>query len=385
VVKRLGGESDQKNRGFTSIARIALDPWLRTIEQQGGFLQALHDPLEGLIGDGLVTRVQGNQGIYAHLPYDAQLLFPFRLEAQINALLSEPDETKHHQDKTGALERLNLLKQVAEPYWKRHGQPCPYVAVLLADGDYMGKLLDSLTAAEALREVSRSLAGFAEGVPTLVRQYRGHCIYSGGDDVLALVPLDQVMACARALSDDFQQKMAGYAVQEPRPSLSVGIGIGHLLEPMGRLLDLARQAEKLAKGNEVAEARRRNALAIVFEPRSGAAIRMRSRWSDTPSPEQRMAYWIEAFYRGDLPDKAPYHLRELARELSHVKDEKLIRGEIKRLLERKRADSGQRAVSQDLIDRLLNALPGGQTSHLEALVEELLIARRLSQTGINPG
>ncbi len=388
LVKRLGGENDNENRHFTSIARIALDPWLRTIEQQGGYLQALHDPLEGLIGDGLVTRVKGNQRIYAALPFDAQLLYAFRLDAQREALKAESGQpTESTANPQAVLERLDTLQQAAAPFWKQYGHPSPYVAVLLADGDYMGKLLDSLTEADKLREVSQALAQFAQGVPAIVRDYRGHCIYSGGDDVLALVPLDQAMACAAALSEDFNRRMAGYAVQKPHPSLSVGIGIGHLLEPMGRLLDLARQAEKHAKGDAFAEASRRNALAILLDPRSGAPLKMRGRWSDDPPPHRRMERWIAAFQSGQLPDKAPYHLRELARELSHIDDERLLRGEMKRVLERKRADSGRQPLEADLIQALMQAVPRCDKTGLDinALVDELLIARRLSQTHFDTG
>ncbi len=49
---------------------------------------------------------------------------------------------------------------------------------------------------------------------------------------------------------------------EQRPTLSVGLGIGHVMESMGDLLALGRQAEREAK-------RDRNALAVLVDKRSG--------------------------------------------------------------------------------------------------------------------
>ncbi|MCX7111677.1 MAG: type III-B CRISPR-associated protein Cas10/Cmr2 [Proteobacteria bacterium] len=404
LVKRLGGDMNQTER-FTAISRIALDPWLRQIKTKGGDLSALHGPLDDLRKDGLTTPVLGNKNIYQSLPFDGELLYPFRLEAQQKALSDEgkktptlPEVFAQQQDIQGAKERLEALHKAVKPFWKEHGEPCPYVAVLSADGDRMGKLLDSLDDPKQLRQVSQALAKFAQGVPGIVRQYRGHCIYAGGDDVLALVPLDQVLGCARALHDEFGGKL-DMTFSDIKPSLSVGIGIGHLLETMGYLLGLARTAEKLAKGNDLPEAEQRDGLAIILEPRSGAGIRLRDRWTHTPDqrldpdqrqrldPDKRLQEWMAAFHPDHdlIPDKAPYQLRELARELDWAEDS-LIEAEMQRILGRKRAGSGTRPIKQQQIDKLFASArrPAdamGKTGFdLDGLVQELLIARRLSKS-----
>jgi CRISPR-associated protein Cmr2 len=219
--------------------------------------------------------------------------------------------------------------------------------------------------------------------------YQGHCIYAGGDDVLALVPLDRVLACARDLHDDFGDKLNKFS--NIKPTLSVGIGIGHLLETMGYLLDLARTAEQQAKGNDLPKAEQRDGLAIILEPRSGAGIRLRDRWQSNTEQglrlDHRLQEWVEAFHADKdlIPDKAPYQLRELARELDWAEDT-LIEAEMLRILGRKRAGSGTRPIEPGKIKTLLASVrrPADATGKtgfdLNGLVQELLVARRLSKS-----
>jgi CRISPR-associated protein Cmr2 len=397
VVKRLGTSAVDAEEKFTSVSRIALDPWLRRIEdkQPGRLQRDLHAFFEDLVraDDGLASRVRGNRdadghSIYADLPYDGQMLYPFRLEAQLNALRRESVENSTQQHQDAAIKRLEALRDKVRPVrrdagdrekglWDAYGEPNPYVAVLQADGDRMGELLDSLEGAEPLQQVSRALTKFAMAVPSIVRDHRGHCIYSGGDDVLALVPLDQVVACARRLHDRFGAMKL--PPSKTKPTLSVGIGVGHLIEPMGYLLDLARQAEKLAKG----ERHQRDGLAIILEPRSGARFQMRDQWDN--QPDQRLAGWMAAFQQDRIPDKAPYELRELARELDWA-EAGLVKAEARRILARKRAGSGTHPIDPPLLETLLDAAqrpgptPDAPRFDLPGLVDEMLIARRLSKS-----
>jgi CRISPR-associated protein Cmr2 len=63
-----------------------------------------------------------------------------------------------------------------------------------------------------------------------------------------------------------------------RPTLSVGLGVAHVMESMGELLALGREAEKLAKGGALAD-ENRNALAVIVDKRSGGRISWRARWT----------------------------------------------------------------------------------------------------------
>jgi len=177
---------------------------------------------------------------------------------------------------------------------KGGGEPHPYVACLVADGDKVGELLAVLPEAHQQRILSQILSEFATDVRNIVeKQNRGSLIYAGGDDVLAFVTLPNALGCANALRVAFEKRMTealtalspvlrpkGQAI--PRPTLSVGIGIGHMLERMGDLIQLGRDAEQLAKDGapEVWGGTERNALAIIQDKRSGGRLSWRTNWRE---------------------------------------------------------------------------------------------------------
>jgi CRISPR-associated protein Cmr2 len=88
---------------------------------------------------------------------------------------------------------------------------------------------------------------------------------------------------------------------EHQPTLSVGLGIGHVMESMGDLLTLGRQAERDAK-------RDRNALAVLVDKRSGGAHVWRAGWRVDPVRSLNKAI---ALLQDRLPSRKVY-------EISHI-------------------------------------------------------------------
>jgi CRISPR-associated protein Cmr2 len=90
-------------------------------------------------------------------------------------------------------------------------------------------------------------------------------IYAGGDDVLALLPAQNAIECAKALRLAFQGKSPGvagiesprdgflsvdgvpFAVPGPRADVSVGIAVAHFKHPLQDVVRAAQKAEKNAK------------------------------------------------------------------------------------------------------------------------------------------
>ena len=290
VIKRVAGESEQ----FTAYSRIAANPWIEQLSPaQQEQLRTAYDPLVSL---ELATRTRGNDGIYDALPFDAQMLYGFRLE---NALSQTPGQPEERQALGSADEasKENWSQTLEQPTERRVlralqkcvvrisqdktstgkpvGVPVPYAAILKADGDRMGMLLSKAGSANQSRDISRALHGFASSVRPITRAHRGHAIYAGGDDVLALVPLAQALHCACALARKFRRSLDPIVDRmvvpvAERPTLSVGLGIGHLMEPLGALRARADRAEQAAKGDGTENPR--NALAIALGIRSGAEL-----------------------------------------------------------------------------------------------------------------
>ena len=372
IVKRLGDEPDQ----FTPISRLAIDPWLRGMEKLID-LTEINQCLDELVSSGLTSRVKSNDGKYDLLPYDGQLLFPFRLEAEKKRF-----EKESAPESKETLQKLESLAKAidAQNLQSKNGEPLPYMAILLADGDRMGELLDSMTSIDEHRNISATLTGFATKVPDLAREYRGHCIYAGGDDVIALLPLDSAIACARKLSDQFKETMS-QVTGIPKgkiPTLSVGLGISHLMTPMGKHLDLARKAEKLAKNNHLDIGQSKNALAILLQPRSGAEISFRERWDK--NADTHLKRWIKTHTHDLLPRQAGYNLRDESYALDWCKQnnadhQELLIKETRRILEHKRTPEDE-APDEALIEAICQRV--AEKGMMNA-ANELILTRRFAQ------
>lgn len=298
VTKRLCGDPEQ----FTPFTRIAADSWLRQLlaSDLAPELAALRDAYEPLVACELATRVKGNSGCYRDFPYDAQYLYPARLAAEKP---KNPAEA----------EALGKLRNALRPLWRKYGAPCSYGVLLLADGDRMGELLDKAENIGQHHLVTQALSRFAGNVRGILREYYGHAVYAGGDDVLGFVPLNQAYACARALAESFANTLKDSATQlgaEKAPTLSVGLAIAHINTPLGHIRSLAKRAERIAKGDTCPHEARRNALGITLAVRSGSISDTRLRWDDSAA-HRAFQDWINAYLTHQLPSRIAYDARAI--------------------------------------------------------------------------
>lgn len=150
-------------------------------------------------------------------------------------------------------------------------QPSPFYAVLRMDGDSVGKLLS--TSPHAL-VVSQALAAFATQVRNIVdRDHDGATLYAGGDDVLALLPLDAAIACAKALQLAYQTAMQS---QKLAGTISAAIVFAHYHLPLSYVM-----AESSRLLDDVAKAQNgRNSLAVAVHKPGGLHLEWASQWDD---------------------------------------------------------------------------------------------------------
>ena len=405
VMKRLAGDSEQ----FTAWSRVAADPWIEQLDsEQQRRLRTAYEPLVGL---ELATRSTGNNGIYAALPFDAQMLYGFRLDNALSEAHDDPEASRAlgnlrkcvtaiSRERTGADKSADVRGKTGTdgPAGAREktgnggpvGVPVPYAAILKADGDRMGKFLSCADSADHARAISRALHGFASSVPGIVRKHRGHAIYAGGDDVLALVPLAQALDCSRTLADAFRDSLHEIATtmdvpDDERPTLSVGLGIGHLMEPLGALRARAERAEHAAKEGDGDPNTTRNALAIVLGVRSGAERCWRAQWSDD-SAFRALDRMTAAFRDDRLPTRAAYDLQGIDLRLARLRgdegdcdrDRGMRGAEVRRMLDRARIRGGDGHIPDDLKDLKDLIVERARLQPLKALADTMIIARWLS-------
>ena len=151
-------------------------------------------------------------------------------------------------------------------------RPATYYAIMVFDGDDMGRqvsaCLDSENPEEAHRAFSHTLTKFSHHVEPIVRSHMGRVVYNGGDDVLALLPLSTALKAGQQLARQFEADVGGTA--------SAGIAIVHHTYPLGAALEKARTAESIAKHQVAGKA----AVCVTVVKRSGEASQMRSKWDD---------------------------------------------------------------------------------------------------------
>lgn len=261
--------------------------------------------------------------------------------------------------------------QVLQEMYEELGVPYPYYAILLADGDQMGEVIDRESrsgGAAAHRRLSNQLTlEFAGRVGQMVERHQGSLVYCGGDDVLALLPLHTALACARELADAFRRVLEEPG-RDPAPTLSVGLAVVHHLEPLGDTLAVARRALKLAKEGLPGTPRglRRNALCIAVCKRSGAELFVRGRW-DEPAPlDLRLRRLMTLLMEDRLPDGVAYELEMLARELDVPGMEGAAVAEARRILGRKRMREAD-------LDQIVASLQ--YAVNVRRLAEEIIVAR----------
>ncbi len=278
------------------------------------------------------------------------------------------------EDKQVAERLLQEQERLLTEYAGRR-RPAPYYALLRADGDFMGKTIDERETREAHRELSQALSKFVKAVPEIVQQeHQGVAIYSGGDDILAYLPLHTALDCVKKLADRFAQDMAAFSVQnddgsETSPTLSAGLVIAHHLEPLSDVLALARRTEKAAKGVPG-----KNALAIALNKRSGAERTVKDNLPALIKRLQTMtAWWLD----GTLSKGTAYELERLAREMEGVLPNEALRAEAIRILKRKRESGGGQEVQKDVIEKMEKWLEEElkeQNLPLSELAQEMIIA-----------
>ncbi len=153
------------------------------------------------------------------------------------------------------------------------------------------------------RALTRALTHFSKNqVPKLVKKHNGLLVYSGGDDVLVLAPLDRILPLAFEIRSVF----SSFECMGSNASLSAGLVIAHYREPLSLVLAEARQSEKEAKNLG------RDRLRISLMKRSGEDPRVTISLKQNHAQEtlKLIDQTITAFKEADLSPRIIRSLNE---------------------------------------------------------------------------
>lgn len=275
---------------------------------------------------------------------------------------SKPDQgdDKSEHCPTRLWDELHHLGQTAR---RRGFRPSAYYAVLVADGDRMGELLQRGDLAHS-RRVSQLLDTYATGkvVRVVETLHSGELVYAGGDDATGFLPSESALAAAHELHTDYRDQWPGEWPTEWREhaTLSCGIAIVHYKEDLRVALQQARAAEKRAKNGG------RNRLGLTVCRRSGEHTTADCSWEQADKVNQLVRLYVAT----DVSDRWAYKFRELLPTLGGLTREP-VKAELNRLLGR--LDGGKPDDRKRVTD-LANELFEEQVTQCDRRVAEWLAA-----------
>jgi len=250
------------NPSVPSVAYMAAAPWLAQVLRHApeDKLQAFHDAARKL------TQSYGEYGTRLdcidkalNQRQDANLFWNTK-SLDGNVFFESALENKNiYSDQTQAQKVIKALKALRESIKAENLEPVsPFYAVLLMDGDSLGSHMSDIS---KQANISKGLETFTNGVQAIVESHSGFLVYAGGDDVLALLPLEDALDCAKALRDHYLDSFAAWP--EINTTLSGAIEYAHIRMPLGKILSDAHDLlDDIAK-----ERTGRDAIAVrVWKP-----------------------------------------------------------------------------------------------------------------------
>lgn len=415
-------------RSWPSTATVAASPWRRRAWRQAEqACRRFAETAARLMPDEVAReapRLAGHGAMELFGRIEGASLFRDALDARIAA-----ERAQGHDEAVERMlvERLSKLKSALADLQgtvtpraseSRSGgcrEASPYLAILVMDGDKTGELVrNHRDAPRALQRFATVVAGSvgADGraLPGMIeKDHQGILVYAGGDDVQALVPLDEALPAVLALREAYMQAFAaefGPAAHElaPPPTISAALLIVDHGEPLGGVIDAAHALleERAKRKNE------RNSLALRILKPSGATIDLLAGFPlpgssgvPTPAPFEAIVELARQFFArpADHPSRFVYKTRQrwrdLLEETTPLTSDQQNRLLMSEWLKGKREASSQveeerRLAEADAIIRLIAASmtcrrgDGGSQEHqgLTSFMAGPLIARFLADRGV---
>lgn len=189
----------------------------------------------------------------------------------------------------------------------RSPSPDTYFAILLMDGDHLGRMLRT----HAPHKVSDALKAFTEVVPNIVRDYDGELIYAGGDDVLALFSVKEALQASIALHDYYVQAM------EHPGTISAALVYAYYHAPLTDLIQHAHSVlDQVAK-----EQNGRDSLAFSIVTSGGPSGCWAAKWSSLQTGSLNRLEHLASQVGSQISSQFLFKIDELETKLGSLNDD----------------------------------------------------------------
>ena len=266
-----------KAENWPSTAYVAAIPWLKLATTEKAqilceeYARDVMNAASEVRREGISEKVgiSSNALTASFLNLDGNFYFTNAIEncdrTPLKGTPYEGDCRDESQEARLARERLKAkLRDLAD---KAGSSPSSFYGMLTMDGDNMGSLIREKGAS-----VSGALGKFTNSVNKIVKDYNGITIYAGGDDVLAMLPVERAIGCSLALSDCYTRSFK--SISDPRSTISAGLVFSHYRFPLSAVLHEAHDLlDDVAKDQNG-----RGSLAVSVLKPSGKHCQWTSTW-----------------------------------------------------------------------------------------------------------
>jgi CRISPR-associated protein Cmr2 len=394
AVKRF---AELRNEPFDSTSTVAAADFLaRARADAKTKLDAYHKLLQQKFTEKEVFRPYKKVHSKADWTYDGDLLYGttltverFKSDYHFHFNDKDPQIKQKEKELADKLQECrdlltgNKTKNI-EGIYSLCGEPSPYYAIIVLDGDSMGTKIDELlqetNAQDLHKKFSEKLREFSEQVGGLVDAQNGFLVYNGGDDVMCMAPLSNAIPLALSLRNAFRDTMAEFKV-----TACAGIAISHHQSPLDFAIEEARNAEKAAK-----KVKDKDAICVHILKRSGEPLEVRSKWDNMKGMVQELH---DLFESGTFSSRLAYSVQRQAPILSGL-EAQARKSMLKVLLKRQSGDGFKQEDewSEELIgwaDKMDTYLPHKRDSlgndegpaGFTEMADWLVFARFLAQRG----
>jgi len=141
------------------------------------------------------------------------------------------------------LKELKILQTLVSQEKPNLHSATPFYAVLMMDGDSLGKQMSDTNKQKA---ITTGLDCFTTSMPDWVKNHNGFLIYAGGDDVLAILPLEDALSCALAIRERYEAifselNKSVLETSKVNTSISAAVVFAHIKMPLTKVLKNAHE------------------------------------------------------------------------------------------------------------------------------------------------
>ena len=312
-----------KAENWPSTAYVAAIPWLKLASEKAPelckeYARDVKNAADDVTRTGISEKVgiSSNDLTAGFLNLDGNFYFtsaidncdrtPLRGTPTYGDCEGETPEVRQARDKLKSKLRL-LVSEAGSP-------PSSFYGMLIMDGDNMGTLIREKGA-----PISGSLGKFTESVHKIVEKHNGIEIYAGGDDVLAMLPVEKAIGCSLGLSDCYRTSFKD--ISDPRATISAGLVLAQYRVPLSAVLHEAHDLlDDVAKDQNG-----RGSLAVSVLKPSGKHCQWTATWDCLKISEGRnLPDDLVPALKGDrqFSTRFFYNIREIFTALSRDLNEK---------------------------------------------------------------